>query len=261
MGEIIVDFGLGNALWVMPGRYNPGIMPDFIQQAADLFNIHLNKIQAVAFETYLQELADWNQRINLTAIKNPDEVRTKHFLDSVSCLKVMRGTAMQRVIDVGSGAGFPGLPLKIVLPDIDLALVEATQKKAAFLTHMVEVLELSDVTVVAKRAEEVGQMAQHRAGYDWAIGRAVASMPALAEYLLPLVRVGGFMLAQKGASAAHDAEDAALAFEILGGRLAEVVAVDLPGMEGTRYLVVVEKIKDSPAQYPRRAGMPTKRPL
>lgn len=236
-------------------------MQQLVQETIELVGISLSPAQISAFERYQAELTDWNQRISLTAIRDPEEVRRKHFLDSLSCLLAMQGTPMQRVIDVGSGAGFPGLPLKIVHPEIGISLVESVQKKAAFLEHVVQALELEDVEVLPARAEQVGRMAEHREGYDWALARAVAPLPVLVEYLLPLVKVGGKALAQKGKDAEGQVEMAKTAIELLGGELQEIVPVDLPGGYERRYLVVIRKIAETPEKYPRREGIPKKRPL
>jgi 16S rRNA (guanine527-N7)-methyltransferase len=227
-------------------------------------NISLAKHQLTAFETCYRELVDWNQRFNLTAITDREGVLVRHFLDSLSCLKALPRSdlaAGAQVIDVGTGAGFPGLPLKIICPGMRLTLLEATSKKVTYLEHMVSVLELKGVEVIHGRAEELGRDPAHRERYDWALARAVAEMPALAEYLLPLVRVGGTVLAQKGEGAAAEVHGANVAIVTLGGRVRQLVPVELRGLAETRYLVVVDKVATTPDKYPRRPGMPYKRPL
>ncbi len=231
------------------------------EDARTLLGIQLSQPQINAFELYAGELIEWNQRFNLTSITDPEQIRAKHFLDSLSCWLALRQAPPGRVIDVGTGAGFPGLPLKILQPEIQLTLVEATAKKAGFLEHMVQVLGLRDVTVLAKRAEEVGQMAEHREAYDWALARAVAPLAVLAEYLLPLVKLGGRILAQKGKGASQEIEAAKIAIEKLGSEKIDLMPVAIPGLDEERWLVVVEKTAPTPADYPRRAGMPAKRPL
>jgi len=224
-----------------------------------LTNRHLD-----AFSTCYRELVDWNQRFNLTAITDWEGVLVRHFLDSLSCLKVLPSeelSAGARVIDVGAGAGFPGLPLKLVCPEMRLTLLEATGKKVTFLEHLVRVLGLERVDVIHGRAEELGRDPAHRERYDWALARAVAEMPALAEYLLPLVRVGGAMLAQKGEGAAAEVHGAETAITTLGGRVRQLVPVELRGLAETRHLVVVDKVVATPEKYPRRPGVPKKRPL
>jgi 16S rRNA (guanine527-N7)-methyltransferase len=225
--------------------------------------IELSPVQLAAFDLFRRELQKWNRRINLTAIDSHDGILVRHFLDSLSCVPTLREawTTQPRLIDIGAGAGFPGVPLKIVCPALQLTLVEATGKKANFLRHLCDQLELEGVTVVHERAETLGQDPQHREQYDWAVARAVAELPILVEYLLPLVRVGGRCLAQKGEKAPGEVRSAEEAISLLGGRLARLVTVELHGLAETRYLVLLDKVAPTPARYPRRPGMPTKRPL
>lgn len=225
------------------------------------FGIHLTPQQCAALETYKRELLDWNQRVNLTAIREPEAVEAKHFLDSLSGLRVMGQRAEQRIVDVGTGAGFPGLVLKIARPSWQVTLVESVGKKVAFCRHIVATLGLEGVTVLHARAEEVGHDPAHREAYDWAVARAVARLPILAEYLLPLVRVGGHMLAQKGETGPAEAQAAEYAIRVLGGELERVVPVEVPGVAEDRYLIVVRKVAPTPAKFPRRVGIPAKRPL
>ncbi len=226
-----------------------------------LLGLQLSQEQEAAFARYAAELAEWNQRINLTALDQPEEIEVKHFLDSLSAWLALRATPTGRVIDVGAGAGLPGLPLKILHPALDLTLVEATGKKADFLTHMVQVLRLEGVSVLAMRAEEVGQDPAHREQYDWAVARALAPMPVLAEYLLPLLRVGGTALAMKARDVRAEMEAGRAAIHELGGELGPLHEVQVPGLDEERYLVEINKVSATPAKYPRRPGMPSKRPL
>jgi 16S rRNA (guanine527-N7)-methyltransferase len=240
-------------------------MEALINGARALLNLELTPAQVSAFQLYSDELRAWNEKFNLTAITRPQDIQIKHFLDSLTVLKVMAtgadGGAPLRVVDVGTGAGFPGLPLKIVCPQIQLTLVEATGKKATFCEHVAQALKLSTVTVVNARAEEVGRRPEHRERYDWALARAVAEMPTLAEYLLPLVRLGGHMLAQKGKDAPAETYGASKAIQKLGGELEQIVEVELPGIAEPRYLVVLKKIAATPPRFPRRPGVPGKAPL
>ena len=236
-------------------------MQELDHWANTLLGIHLTANQLAALQQYEAELIDWNTRFNLTAIENPEQVRIKHFLDSLSGLLAMGNAPLKRVIDVGTGAGFPGLPLKIVCPEMQLTLVESVGKKAAFCQHIITTLKLSQVEVIQDRAEVIGQQPRFRERYDWAVARAVANMPVLMELLLPLVRLGGKALAMKGKSAPAETQSAERAIQFLGGRLQRVQPVTLPGVAEQRYLVVVEKIAATPSAYPRRAGMPAKKPL
>jgi 16S rRNA (guanine527-N7)-methyltransferase len=236
-------------------------MEKLVQSAQQLFGIHLSGRQVVALMTFERELLAWNERFNLTAIREPEGIRTKHFLDSFSCVLAWRETPPRRLIDVGTGAGFPGIPLKILYPSLRLTLVESVGKKAAFCRHVVECLKLEAVEVVTGRAEELGQLPAHREQYDWAIARAVAKLPVLAEYLLPLVQVGGAMLAQKGESGPTETHAAEKAFGMLGGSLKQLIPVALPGVAEDRYLVVVDKVAATPPAYPRKPGIAAKKPL
>ncbi len=236
-------------------------MNELAKNAQELFNISLTNAQLDAFRIYERELLAWNKRVNLTAIREPSQVRIKHFLDSLTCLCVMRDAASARVIDVGTGAGFPGLPLKIVNPGIKLTLVESVGKKVEFCRHIAHALSLEGVEVIQERAETIGQMPEHRQKYDWVLARAVAVMPVLVEYLLPLARIGGAALAMKGENAPAEAHEAEHATQLLGGHLRKLAPVILPSVVEERYLVVVDKIAATPDSYPRRVGLPAKRPL
>jgi 16S rRNA (guanine527-N7)-methyltransferase len=236
-------------------------MINFEDAVKDVAGIALDRDQIRAFESYLDFLLEWNQRINLTAITDREEIWVKHFLDSLSCLKVISPHAGMRIIDVGTGAGFPGIPLKIALPELQLTLVEAVGKKAEFCRLLAAQLQLRDVTILHARAEEAGCDPEHREQYDWAMARAVARLPVLVEYLLPLVKVGGWALAQKGESAPEEVEAATGAVRLLGGALEKVVPVELPDIEEKRFLVVLKKTNATPSKYPRRAGAAAKKPL
>lgn len=231
------------------------------EYAEELFSIRLNAGQLEAFDWYAAELQAWNQRFNLTAVTDPSEIEIKHFLDSLSCLKVMRPRAGARIIDIGSGAGFPGIPIRIACPQTQMALVESIGKKAQFCQHVVDELKLTSVSVTHARAEVIGQLPDHRESCDWAVARAVAKLPTLLEYLLPVVNIGGKAVAQKGDTAPAEAQSATAALEMLGGELEEIIPVELPGVTETRHLVVVRKSAATPEKYPRRAGIPGKRPL
>jgi 16S rRNA (guanine527-N7)-methyltransferase len=227
------------------------------------------------FELYRDELLEWNQRFNLTAVRDAEQVEIRHFLDSLTCLVALRdleqqrGTAIPsptrskpiRAIDVGSGAGFPGIPLRIVWPTMQLTLLEATGKKAHFLEHIVAHLGLTGVTVVNGRAEEIAHVPQHREEYDLVLARAVAELPELLEYVLPFARRGGWVLAAKGSAAHTEALASEKALARLGGRLCRLIPMEVPGLVETRYIIAIEKVSSAPPEYPRRPGVPHKNPL
>ena len=231
-----------------------------LKTAAAEMGIALSAAQLNQFEIYFAELTDWNRRMNLTRIIERDDVIAKHFLDSLTCLRAVPKLPA-RVIDVGTGAGFPGVVLKIVQPDIQLTLVESVGKKTDFLRHLTETLALKNVTVLHARAEDAGRLPAHREKYGLAVARAVAPMRVLAEYLLPLVKIGGLMLAQKGADPAAEVAAARNAFGILGGKHIQTLAVSVPNLDAARHLALVRKTKPTPKQYPRRAGMPGRKPI
>lgn len=236
-------------------------MENLAREALSLFNIHLTGRHLLALTTYERELLEWNQRFNLTAIRDVESIRVKHFLDSLSCVLAWKANPPQRLVDVGTGAGFPGIPLKILYPAMQLTLVESVGKKVKFCQHIVDTLGLENVTVIHARAEDLGQKSEHREGYDWAVARAVANFNVLSEYLLPLVKVGGTVLAQKGESGPAEAQSAEKAMSLLGGKLRKLTPVNLPGVADDRYLVLVDKVAATPPKYPRAAGVATKTPL
>jgi 16S rRNA (guanine527-N7)-methyltransferase len=236
-------------------------MQTLAREAQTLFNVHLSSPQTLALLTYERELMDWNRRFNLTAIRDEHSIRTKHFLDSFSCVLAWRNNVPHRLIDVGTGAGFPGIPLKILYPNMHLTLVESVGKKAKFCQHVVGVLGLQDVEVLATRIETIGQAPDHREAYDCGVARAVASLGVLSEYVLPLIKIGGMMVAQKGESGPSEAQAAEAAMRMLGGKLEQLIPVRLPAVADDRYLVVVSKVAATPPKFPRRAGTPQKQPL
>jgi len=221
----------------------------------------MTSAQLGQFAAYQALLIDWNERINLTGIREPEMIQVRHFLDSLTCATVTGDLGGTYLADIGTGAGFPGLPLKILFPGMHLTLVESVAKKARFLSAVIVELRMSGVRVITERAEVIGQSPEHRARYDWVVARAVAELRVLAEYLFPLCRLGGHVLVQKGEHAMAELESADEAIDILGGAQPTVHPVRLPGLDRTHYLIVSEKMAETPSRYPRRSGIPAKRPL
>ncbi|MDA0771271.1 MAG: 16S rRNA (guanine(527)-N(7))-methyltransferase RsmG [Chloroflexi bacterium] len=233
-----------------------------LAQAAVALGVNLTGTQLTQFHTYYEELIQWNSRVNLTGITEWHEVLTKHFLDSLSvCLAIpddmKSGGAF---LDVGAGAGFPGIPIRVAYPGIRGTLLDSTAKKTAFLTHLIDVLALDGITVITDRAETLARVPEHREGYNLVFGRGVANMAVLAELTLPFARVGGFVIAQKLINAEDEIAAASHAFQSLGGELKKIIPVAQKGLEN-RALVVIEKTSPTPERYPRRPGIPAKRPL
>lgn len=237
-------------------------MMSFLNQHAREFGVELDPSQEARFEAYYRLLAEWNERVNLTAIIEYGEVQLKHFLDSLTAAPLVRDRAENaRLIDVGAGAGLPGAPLAIVFPYLRVTLLEATGKKVRFLDELVRELPIENATALKGRAEELAHDPTHREQYDFAVARALADMRTLVEYCLPFVKPGGSLIAYKGVEAEAETSAAARAIETLGGRVREVIPVRLPTLAVRRHLVVVDKIAATPARYPRRSGMPEKKPL
>ncbi len=241
-----------------------------LQDRAHEMGIELSDTQVAAFQRFQEELLAWNQRMNLTSITDPAEIETKHFLDSLSCLLALPRidgrplaawlASSPRAVDIGAGAGLPGLALKIAWPSLRLTLLEATGKKCRFMQHVVDTLGLADVTVVQARAEDFGQRAG-RLAFNLALARAVSRLPTLLEYGLPLLKLGGWLVIQKGREPQEELAQSRLALQTLGGSLHQVLPVTVPGLEAERSLVIVAKAAATPAAYPRRAGIPERQPI
>jgi 16S rRNA (guanine527-N7)-methyltransferase len=236
-------------------------MKTLIEETQNLVGLSLTPYQISQLKRYRQELEIWNERYSLTAIHDPEKVRVKHFLDSFSCYLAMENTPAETLIDVGSGPGFPGIPLKVLLPELKVTLVDSVRKKTDFCQHIIDVLNLEGIDVKRERAERLANDPRYREKYDWAVARAVAHLSELSEYLIPFVRLGGRMLAMKGESGPAEAHEASEAIKLLGGELSRVRHLTLPGVAENRYLVVVEKKASTPDRFPRRVGIPQKRPL
>jgi len=239
-------------------------MEQLIEGAGKL-GIKLSARHIEQFELYYRELIDWNSRINLTAITDYSAVQVKHFLDSLSVTQVLSRQDLRspdfRIMDVGTGAGFPGVPLKILYPEPGLVLLEPTAKKTAFLQHISDRLELQNVEVLNSTAEEAGHLPPYRERFDLILSRAVATLPALVELTLPFCSIGGRLVAQKKGEIEEELGRAERAILTLGGRLSRVKRIDLTEFSDVRHLVIIDKIDTTPDKYPRRPGIPKKRPL
>ena len=229
--------------------------------AATEYGLTLSERQLQQFARYNDLLLEWNQKMNLTAITAPREVAVKHMIDSLAAYDEDWFQGVTTIVDVGTGAGFPGLPLKIFRPSLRLTLIDALAKRVRFLEEVTAALDLADVVCVHARAEEAARQKTYRERFDIAVSRAVASLPVLAEYTLPFVKPGGCFLALKGAKYQEETKAAQNALTVLGGCLAETRPIHLPGLTDTRAILCVRKEKPTPAAYPRKAGTPEKKPL
>lgn len=232
-------------------------MESIAQDAKKLFGIELPESAAASFLHFSELLQKGNAKTNLTAIKDPEEIATKHFLDSLSVLPHLP-VGTKKIIDIGAGAGFPSIPLAIARTDIEFILLDAIEKKVTFLSESARALGLTNVKTLHGRAEDVGRREELRASFDVALARAVARLPILCEYALPLLRVGGILIAMKGTT--EDPADAQNALATLGGVIKETHSISLHHAT-ERVLLIIEKVSPTPDTYPRRAGMPEKRPL
>lgn len=228
-----------------------------LQEKAKLINIELEENQIEKFYNYMNLLLEWNEKINLTAITEPNEVILKHFIDSITILKYIENN--MKVVDVGTGAGFPGIPLNIVNNNENYTLVDSLNKRINFLNEVIEKVELKNINAVHSRIEDFAK--NNKETFDIATSRAVASLNILLEYLLPLVKVGGICICMKGSNAKEEIESASKALEILGGKIEKVEEITLPKSDIIRNIIIVRKIKSTPNKYPRKAGMATKEPI
>lgn len=236
---------------------------DLTQFLSDLekLNIALSDKQVEQFLKYYELLVEWNSFMNLTAITDFDEVCKKHFVDSVSLIKAMDLTKEMSVIDIGTGAGFPGIPLKIVFPNLKITLLDSLNKRIKFLDTVIEELALANINTLHGRAEDFAKPGKLRETYDLCVSRAVANLSTLSEYCLPYVKVGGFFVSYKSEKIEEESEAAKKAISILGGKVKDQVAFHLPDSDIYRNLYMIEKVKETNKKYPRKAGFPSKEPL
>ncbi len=234
---------------------------DELKVAATEYGLNLTEDQISAFNKYYELLYEWNKKINLTAITEPKDVAIKHMVDSLSCFKADLFKENTSLIDVGTGAGFPGLPLKIFYPSLKLTLLDSLNKRVKFLQLVVDELGLKDVEVIHARSEEAARNKKYREKFDLATARAVARLPIICEYCLPFVKDGGTFIALKGRQYEEEATQAQKAIKILGGEIADIMPVKLPEIDDKRAVIYIKKIKSTPKTYPRKAGTPERNPI
>ena len=228
-------------------------------QSTKLINQELNDKQLQNFYQYMKLLIEWNKKMNLTAITEENEIISKHFIDSLSIIPYINDNS--NVIDIGTGAGFPGIPIKIFNNILNITLLDSLNKRINFLNEVIEVLQLNNIRTIHSRVEDVANNKEYREKYDIATSRAVASLNVLLEYMLPLVKVGGKCICMKGSNVEQEIEESNNALNILGGKIVDIVNLTLPNTDNKRNIIIIEKIKNTPNKYPRKAGIPGKNPI
>ena len=226
---------------------------------AEKINIKFTEEQLEKFYQYMNMLLEWNEKINLTAVVEPKEVILKHFIDSLTINKYLKENAT--LADVGTGAGFPGIPLKILRPDIKVTLLDSLNKRINFLNEVIEKLNLEDIVTVHSRIEDFGKNKSYREKFDYVTARAVANLAVLSEYLIPIAKIGGKCVCMKGSNVEEEIESGKKAINVLGGKIEKVDEFVLPDSDISRNVIILSKIKNTPARFPRKAGMPYKEPL
>lgn len=234
---------------------------EILKRGTEEMGIEISHKQAEQFIKYKDILLEWNRKMNLTTITEEREIIIKHFLDSLSCIQTKYLKNTGKMIDIGTGAGFPGIPLKIILPDIKLTLLDSLKKRIGFLEEVCAELDLGGIEFIHGRAEDFGQNKNYREKYKYVVSRAVAALNVLTEYCLPFAQVGGHFICQKGPKLIEEIKDAQKAIKILGGKVVEQIKIELPFSDRDHYILVIEKIKQTPIKYPRKAGKPSKNPI
>lgn len=230
-----------------------------IKEYANEIGILLENKQINQFYQYMELLLEWNEKINLTAITEPEEIILKHFVDSMTIAKYIDKNVT--LIDVGTGAGFPGIPLKIMREDIEITLLDSLNKRINFLDEVIKQLELTKIQTIHSRVEEFGQNKKYRENFDYATSRAVANLSTLAEYLMPLVKLKGTCISMKGSKVEEELQQSEKAISVLGGKIQRIEKFQLPKSDIDRNIVVIRKIKPTPQKYPRKPGTPSKEPI
>ena len=224
-------------------------------------SIELSDNQKEQFVHFYELLVEWNKVMNLTAITESDEVVEKHFVDSLSIIKAVNIKEIHTIIDIGTGAGFPGIPLKIAFPDIEITLLDSLNKRVKFLNTVIDDLKLKKITALHGRAEDFAKKDDYREKYDLCVSRAVANLSTLSEYCLPYVKTGGMFVPYKSGEIEEELNNSKKAVQILGGNIDDVIKFQLPGTDIGRSFIRINKIKNTPKKYPRKAGLPSKEPL
>ncbi len=230
-------------------------------QELETLGIRLTDVQKRQFDRYYELLIEWNRVMNLTGITEYDEVNLKHFTDSLTIVRIKDMENVSTLIDVGTGAGFPGIPIKIAFPYIKVTLLDSLNKRIKFLNQVVEELDLEDVVTLHGRAEDYAKKEEYREQFDLCASRAVANLSTLSEYCLPFIKKGGCFVSYKSADSDEEIQQSEKALDILGGKIEKVDKFVLPGSDMGRALVMIEKVKNTPRKYPRKAGVPSKEPL
>ncbi|OKZ65628.1 MAG: 16S rRNA (guanine(527)-N(7))-methyltransferase RsmG [Clostridium sp. 28_12] len=230
-----------------------------MSKKSKILGVRFSVEQIEQFYKYMNLLIEWNEKMNLTAITEPKEIILKHFIDSITILKYIDDNS--KLVDVGTGAGFPGVPLSIMNPTLKITLVDSLNKRLIFLQEVVKELNLKNIEIVHARAEEFGQNKNYREKFDIATSRAVANLATLSEYIVPLVKIGGKIISMKASNAKEEINDAQKAIEVLGGKIEKIEEFDLPESDIGRTIIIIDKNKCTPAIYPRKAGTPAKEPI
>ena len=236
-------------------------MNNILESKLQELNITLDENQSEQFHIFYNLLTEWNKVMNLTGITEYEEVVEKHFLDSLAIVKAVALQKVQNIIDIGTGAGFPGIPLKIAYPQLDVTLLDSLNKRVRFLDTVIENTGLNGIKAMHGRAEDYAKQTEYRENYDLCVSRAVANLATLSEYCIPYIRTGGIFVPYKSEDVENEVEHSKKAISLLGGNIKDIVKFQLPGTDIGRSFIIIEKTNITPKKYPRKAGLPTKEPL
>ena len=234
---------------------------DIMEKAFEKDGLEFNIDKYNKYMCYMSLIREWNEKVNLTAITEEIEIIKKHFIDSIQCFRFNGFNSFKNIIDIGTGAGFPGIPVKIAHSEIKVTLLDSLNKRVIFLNEVIKSLELKDIDAVHSRAEDLAQKKEHREGYDGVVSRAVANMAVLSEFCLPYAKIGGYFIALKGPAVEEEITAAKNAIGTLGGRIEEILPVEIEDTDLRHNIVIVKKIKSTPVIYPRKAGIISKKPI